>query len=96
MSAAISGYELPLKIIDPLQSDLDGIRVGSTLIQQKRICGSPQERYNIWIVRHVNEDQITIAPLKGLHLGCKQQGELRKFSKDSLLDHFRVAFRRVC
>lgn len=96
MSAATSGHELPLKIIDPLPEDLDNLRIGSTLIQRKRICGSPQERFSKWVVRDVNGDQISVAPLKGLYLGCKRQGERRIFSKSLLLERFKVAPRRIC
>ena len=94
MSAATSGFELPLTIIPPTKADLTGIRQGAFLHQKIRLCGSPQEVFSRWFVKSVN-GKIQVLPVRGLHLGCLQQGEVRTMTENKLKERFNV-HRRAC
>jgi len=92
MSAASSGYELPLIIIPPSRlGDLDGIKIGTILTQRRRILDSPQDRFSQWYIRSIKPNRFIIAPIRGLLVG-----EIRIMTESELWRHFYVTNRRSC
>lgn len=95
MSAATRGFELPLTIIPVSSDELREIIVGTRLSLLNRTCGSSQERFTEWYVKSIAGNKYTVAPIRGLELGCRGFESLC-LTRNQLLNKFRILFTRMC
>ena len=96
MSAATRGFELPLTIVPVPSNEIKGIIVGTRLSLLARTCGSSQEQFSEWYVKSIQGNLITVAPVRGLEIGCRGIESLR-LTCEQLLSKFRiVTTRKVC
>lgn len=82
MSAAASGHEISFTVIEPTILDLNQLRLGTRLVQRKRITGSAHDTSSYWYVKKVDA-YYYVQPYRGLHVGDE-----RKFTESQMHEFF--------
>lgn len=89
MSAATSGFDLPLEVI-PITEANYGFEVGRRLQYIRKFCVA-QKLFSDWEITRVADNYIEVKPLRTLHVL-----EIRRLTREQVLYHFRFVRGRPC
>lgn len=89
MSAATSGFELPLVITNISEAD-NGFEVGRRLRYVRKFC-SAQPLFSEWQITKLTDSYVEVKPLRTLHVD-----ETRRLTIGQLKFHFSILGRKIC